>query len=282
MTVLGSMKEELLIREIESKTVLNQSRISGVDLVVNPYTGCQHGCSYCYAKFMARYSGYSTAMWGRFVDIKANAPIVLVNQLKKKRKHSRSKVLFSSVTDAYQSVESQYKITQRCIEILQEYKYPVSILTKSNLVTRDIDILGMNTENEVGFTIISLDKRVSQVFESGTPVARRRLDAMKKLSEAGIKTYAFVGPIFPLLSTDTLSDLISEIADAGAEYAMFDRLNIKSGIGPTIKSQLRENFPEQAVDIIDSMRQGSGFYSDLRGTIQDLCTEVGLGIDIIF
>ena len=276
------MNEQLIIREVEAKTVLNQSRIPGVNIVINPYTGCQHGCSYCYAKFMARYSGYHPQMWGQFVDIKINASCVLENQLKKKRKGPRSKVLLSSVTDAYQPIESQYKITQRCLELLHEYHYPVSILTKSNLVSRDIDILSLNGDNEVGFTVISLDKRVSQVFEGGAPVARRRLDAMNTLSEAGIKTYAFVGPMFPLLSTDTLPNLISEIAEAGAEYAMFDRLNIKSGIGPTIDSQVRANFPEQAATIMNFLKQESGFYSELRGTIEDLCSEAGVGADIIY
>jgi len=127
----------LIIREIKVKSILTRSGIPGYYYCINPYVGCAHGCKYCYATFMKRYTGH-TETWGNFVDVKTNAPEVLQRQLKRA---IRGKVIISSVTDAYQPIEAKYKLTRQCLEVLLQHQFPTDILTKSPLVLRDMDLI---------------------------------------------------------------------------------------------------------------------------------------------
>jgi DNA repair photolyase len=185
---------EVVIKEMKARTVLSKSGIEGVDYCLNPYIGCFHGCSYCYATFMKRFSGH-TEEWGSFVDAKINAPEVLRKQLKRAKKGN---VMISSVTDAYQPVESRYKITRQCLEVLLEYQYPVSILTKAPLVLRDIDLLKQFNDIEVGITVTTDDDRIRRLFAPQAPPISARIRTLKKLQESGIETYAFIGPVLPM------------------------------------------------------------------------------------
>ena len=126
------------IKTIQCKSVLTRSRLPEVDYCINPYVGCLHGCIYCYARFMKRFTGH-TEKWGKFIDVKINAPEVLEKELS--RSPEKGTVLLGSVTDAYQPIERKYKITRAILEILLKHHFPISILTKSDLVVRDIDLL---------------------------------------------------------------------------------------------------------------------------------------------
>lgn len=168
-------------REVESKSVLSRSRIYGVDYSVNPYLGCEHGCVYCYARFMLKYA-HRDADWGRFAHPKANAPDVLERELREARK---GLVLLSSVTDPYQPLERKYNLTRRILQRLSQHQFPVSILTKSSLVTRDIDVLQQFDECEVGLTIVTLDEDVRRNFEPRSDPIRERLVALRSLHEGG-------------------------------------------------------------------------------------------------
>ncbi|MFX1319563.1 MAG: radical SAM protein [Promethearchaeota archaeon] len=276
------MSPQLRINEVAAKSILNPSRISGVTYAINPYIGCQHACAYCYARFMSRYSGHLGEEWGSFVDIKINAPRVLQQQLRRRRKTTKEPVLFSSVTDSYQPLERRYEITRACIELLLRNEFPITILTKSDLVLRDADLLGQSVKNEVGMTIITLDNKVRQVFESGAVASHRRLIALKELSERGIRTYGFVGPIIPELSTIYLEELIRNLADCGVAYALFDRLNVKYGNRPVIEQALHTHFGNNAKSILDALRPGSKYYDQVRTQIMEFCIDYGLEADIIF
>lgn len=276
------MPTNLQIKEVTAKSILNLSRISGVTYAINPYVGCQHACVYCYARFMTRYTGHQGEKWGSFVDVKTNAPRVLQQQLRRRKKTSKDPVLFSSVTDAYQPLEQRYELTRNCIELLTRYEFPISILTKSDLVLRDADLLGKSTKNEVGMTIISLKEKVCRVFEAGAPPSTRRLKALAELNSQGLCTYAFVGPIIPLLSTPDLEDLIRHLGDCGVAYVLFDRLNIKYGNRPVIEKTLENQFPSQAKEILEALRPGSPYYENVRTKIVDLSMQYGVEADIIF
>ena len=119
----------LKIQERKVKNILSKSGIPGADYCINPYVGCSHGCRYCYATFMKRYTGHPEA-WGSFVDVKINAPEVLRRQI---RKAAKGKIMISSVTDPYQPIEDKYKLTRQCLQILLPYPFSVDILTKSPL-----------------------------------------------------------------------------------------------------------------------------------------------------
>lgn len=164
----------LVVKEIRAKSVLNKSKI--FDYCVNPYTGCQIGCKYCYARlFMRRYSGHKEP-WGEFVDIKMNAPEVLKKQLNRAK---RGTVWVSSVCDSYQPLEEQYKITQRCLKELAKKQFPVNIQTKSTLALRDLDVFQEFEEIEVGFTIATDDERVARQFEPQATPVKDRLKALE-------------------------------------------------------------------------------------------------------
>lgn len=206
----------VLTREIKVKSILSKSGIPGFDFCINPYAGCYHGCKYCYATFMKRFTGH-TEEWGSFVDVKINAPEVLQKELRRKEK---GRVIISSVTDAYQPAEGKYKITRQCLEVLSEHQYEVDILTKSPLVLRDIDILKRFRDINVGFTITTDDDKIRKIFEPNAPPINARINALKRLHDNGIKTYVFIGPLLPM-NPDALLDKIAPFADS----FLIDRMN---------------------------------------------------------
>ena len=209
----------LLIQEKRVKSLLSKSGIPGVDYCINPYVGCSHGCRYCYATFMKRFTGH-TEPWGTFVDSKTNAPEVLHRQMKRA---ARGHVLISSVTDPYQPIEEKYKLTRRCLEVLLPYQSSVGILTKSPLILQDLDLLKQFKEIEVGFTIPTDDDEIRKIFEPHAPPIRARIQALKKLYEAGLKTYAFIGPLLPM-NPEALSEKINPYVHS----VLIDRMNYAS------------------------------------------------------
>lgn len=231
---------------------------------------------------MQRFTGHTGEEWGKYTDVKINAPEVLEEQLWRKRKAKRDRVLLSSVTDAYQPLERRYEITRSCLRLLRNSAFPVSILTKSDLVLRDADLLDYSSENEIGFTIITFDETVCRAFERGAPSPNRRIAALKAISEQGLHTYCFVGPMIPLLTTRELDELIREICDAGIDYAYFDRMNLRPRVGAVVRKTLSEYFADEAGEIIKAMKPESTFYDSVRDTIQDLCREHDLDANIIF
>ncbi|NVM25935.1 MAG: radical SAM protein [Desulfobacterales bacterium] len=180
------------VKEVRAKSILNKSKI--FDYCLNPYTGCQINCTYCYARlFMRRYSGHSEA-WGEFVDVKVNAPELLKNQLAKAKKGT---VWISSVCDPYQPLEAQYALTRCCLKELVKRQFPANIQTKSKLVLRDLDLFQEFETVEVGFTITTDDEQVARLFEPRAASVEERLRALETIHSSGIKTFAFVGPLLP-------------------------------------------------------------------------------------
>ena len=201
------------IREINAKSILSKSQV--YDYALNPYVGCQHGCLYCYAKFMKRFTGHKES-WGTFVDVKTNAPELLSREVKKK---TVGRVWISGVCDPYQPLEKRYMLTKRCLAILVENGWPFTVQTKSPLVLRDIGIVKKSKDAEVGFTITTVDERIRKLFEPGAPPSRRRIDALAKLHSEGIKTFAMLAPILP-----GAEGLVSALK-GNVEYVILDRLN---------------------------------------------------------
>jgi len=209
----------LTVREIDVKSVLSKSGIPRVDYCINPYVGCGHGCRYCYATFMKRFTGHREP-WGSFVDVKENGPEVLHKQIKRAHK---GRVMISSVTDPYQPVEEEYQLTRQCLEILLEHQFPVGILTKSPLVLRDVDLIKEFKEIEVGITVTTDDEAVRGIFEPQAPSIDTRLNTLKTLYEKGIDTYAFIGPLLPM-NPEALSERINPYVQS----VLIDRMNYVS------------------------------------------------------
>jgi DNA repair photolyase len=210
----------LKVKEVNARSVLNKSKI--FDYCVNPYTGCQISCRYCYARlFMRRYSGHKEA-WGEFVDVKTNAPQVLKKQLKRAK---RGTVWVSSVCDPYQPLEEKYKITHGCLKELAKKQFPVNIQTKSKLALRDLDLFQDFEGIELGFTITTYDERVARQFEPQATPVKDRLRALEKIHASGISTYAFIGPILP-----GNPERLAQNLEGKVDYVYIDRMNYLSSI----------------------------------------------------
>jgi len=203
----------MIVREIFAKSVLSKSQV--YDYAINPYVGCSHSCRYCYAAFMRRFTGHKEK-WGEFVDIKINAPELLAKEMKRKR---RGRVWVSGVCDPYQAAEKKYKLTRRCLEILLENQWPVTIQTKSSLVLRDIEILEKFKDIEVGFSITTADEKIRKLFEPGASPIEERIHALDVLHSRGIQTYAMIAPLLP--GADGLIEELSGKVD----HVLIDRLN---------------------------------------------------------
>jgi len=233
----------MIINEIKVKSVIGKSGLSDAEWAVNPFVGCAFGCKYCYAAFIGRWK-HPDIEWGGFVDAKINAPEILKVELEKLFKKYQSKdfgsIFFSSVTDPYQGVEAKYRITRQCLQLLADFGYEgeISILTKSPLVCRDIDIFKKLKNASVGLTITSLDDAVSHFLEGNAPPVSARLGALKELHNADIPTYVFVGPLLPYFTAraDKLEELFSKLKDSGVAEAYIEHINLS----PKIRERLFE------------------------------------------
>lgn len=203
----------MIVKEVRAKAILSKSGV--YDYVVNPYVGCQHSCSYCYARFMKRFTGHKEP-WGEFVDVKVNAPELLRLEIKKKKP---GKVWVSGVCDPYQPLEERYRLTRQCLEILAENNWPVIIQTRSSLVLRDIDILRRGKHFEAGFSVTTADDKIRKLFEPKAPTIKSRISALARMKRAGIKTYAMIAPMLP--GAEGLAKMLVGKID----YVMLDRMN---------------------------------------------------------
>ena len=204
-----------IVKEILAKSALNPSKIHAYCL--NPYTGCEVNCVYCYAAlFMRRYSGHAEP-WGGFVDVKVNAPELLRRQLPRAR---RGTVWVSSVCDPYQPVEKARGLTRRCLEELLRRQMPVQIQTKSVLALRDIDLFRRFRDLSVGFTIATDSDETGRLFEPGASPVGERVEALAELRAGGVRTFAFAGPLLPG-DPERLAGLLAGRADR----VLIDRLN---------------------------------------------------------
>ncbi|MFH0979504.1 MAG: radical SAM protein, partial [Candidatus Roizmanbacteria bacterium] len=190
------------INEIQAKSILIKSGLPASDWVINPYNGCLFACMYCYAAQIARWK-HPDEEWGSYLDVKVNATELLKVELEKLFRKTRKKnfgsIFFSSVTDPYNGMEVKYQLTRKCLQVLADFGYQgtISILTKSPLVTRDIDLFKKLKNIEVGMTITGFNDKVSRFLEVKAPSLTSRIKALKELSDNKINTYAFVGPIVP-------------------------------------------------------------------------------------
>jgi DNA repair photolyase len=263
--------------ETTCKTALSRSSLPGLDYSLNPYTGCGHGCVYCYAPATLRYSG--TEPWGTFVTAKTNIPAVLEREL---RRMPRGVVGISTVTDPYQPAEGKLKLTRSCLEVLLAKQFPVCIQTKSALVVRDIDLIREFREKEVGMTVTSLDGSVSAILEPGASLPGERLEALKRLSDTGVPAWAFIGPLVPgFVDGECLSEILARVKDAGVAKVLVDKLRLKPGLWQRIEPALREK-PE----VFDACRQAlfkdPGVFNDLRTQAVAVCRDLGLECEICF
>lgn len=210
----------MIVCQIQAKSILNKSKI--FDYCLNPYTGCQHHCQYCYARlFMPRYSGHKEP-WGEFVDVKINAVELLKRQLQRAKKGT---VWISSVCDPYQPLEAEFKLTRGCLNELLKKQFPVNIQTKSTLALRDLDLFKQFSTIEVGYTIATDDEKVARLFEPLASPIKERIRTLETIHAQGIRTFAFIGPLLPGNPENLINNLAGKV-----DHVTIDRMNYTSSI----------------------------------------------------
>ena len=224
------------VAKIRAKNILTRSKIGSGGYAINPYVGCPHGCIYCYAEFMRGVTGHEEA-WGEFLDVKDFYTASLV---KFAASHGGERVFMSSVTDCYNPYEAQFGTTRKVLEAVASSDINLQILTKSNLVMRDIDLLQTMPNVRVGVSLSVVDENLRRMLEPRASSVAARIAAIKKLRAAGVKTYIFVAPIFPQITP--VFDIISRYGDV-ADEIWFDRLNLYPNFRDKILSFIGRNFP---------------------------------------
>ncbi|OGC45249.1 hypothetical protein A2V49_01455 [candidate division WWE3 bacterium RBG_19FT_COMBO_34_6] len=260
-----------MVQEIQAKSILVASKLPDTDYVINPYTGCSFGCSYCYASFMGRFVDKKVEDWGLYVYPKINLPEVLEKELIKIKDKSKS-IFFSSVTDPYQGLEAKYKLTRSALELLLKYNWTgeIGILTKSQLVVRDIDLFKKFKNIEVGLTITSTDDAVSTFLEKSAPPASDRLNALEKLNKEGVHTYAFVGPLLPHFSAtpEKIKNIFDALQKVGVKEIYMEHINLS----PYIKKRLMGKIKGEDKKIIEKfyLAESKDYKRELENVISEI------------
>lgn len=257
---------ELKIRKIQCKSILNKSGISGIDLALNPYVGCEHGCLYCYARFMKKYTGHAEP-WGHFVDIKANAPQVLEKQL---RRLGRRTIMLGTVTDAYQPIEQRTMLTRKLLMQLATKDIHLHVQTKSGLVLRDIEILTRFSDVEVCFTIITSDDADRAIIEPKASPIRDRLRALETLASQKVYVSVFIGPLIPFMSRSNIIKLLNAVYNCGVKEILWDRLNYIGSNAARLQSALRERYPRFAKTL--PYASFDAYYDQADQVISEFCS----------
>jgi DNA repair photolyase len=281
-----------------AKTIItkNQSPDVPFDRSVNPYRGCEHGCIYCFARPSHAYHDLSPGLdFESRLFAKPDAAALLREELGKPGYVCRP-IAFGTNTDPYQPIEAKWQITRQCLEVLAACDHPLTITTKSDRVTRDLDILGPMARKGLAaamVSITSLEPKIAMTVEPRAPSPRRRLAAVRQLADAGIPTYVSIAPVIPAITDGEMEHILEAAADAGAHAAFFIPVRLPWEVAPLFEAWLDEHFPDRKAKVmatITSLRggrrndpnfftrmQGSGPWADLlRTRFHIACRKLGL------
>ncbi|QEE17553.1 radical SAM protein [Promethearchaeum syntrophicum] len=257
----------------EAKSIITKSNIPAIDYVINPYTGCQHGCIYCYAEFMKRFTNHKGDIWGKFLDIKSY-PWEKI----KPAKYNGKNILFSSVTDPYLPLEKKFENTRKILSSLKDTSARISILTKSQLVTRDIDLFKQFENIEVGVSLNTLDSDFARKIEPFASKPIDRLKALEEIHKEGIETYVFISPIFPKI-TDYQE--IIQYSLKFTDYYRFENLNFRPHNVGRIYKLIKKTYPNY-LPFYKSLRVDQSFWDLLEQDIENYCIDNSLQCKIAF
>jgi DNA repair photolyase len=259
----GDPRPETLYLRDHSRTIIarNDSPDIGFDASVNPYRGCSHGCSYCYARPTHEYLGLSAGLdFESRILVKEEAPELLREELSSPRWEPKP-LSMSGVTDPYQPVERRLRITRRCLEVLAGFRNPVVIVTKNHLVTRDIDLLrelALHDAAAVAVSLTTLDDGLRRVMEPRTSRPARRLAAVERLAESGIPVGVMTAPVIPGLNDHELPALLSAAAGSGGTFAAYVPVRLPHTVRPLFEDWLGRHYPERKDKVLNRIRSMRG------------------------
>lgn len=246
-----------------SRTVIarNQSPDVPFDRSINPYRGCEHGCVYCFARPTHAYLGLSPGLdFESRLFAKPDAPGLLRRELAR-RGYACRPIALGTNTDPYQPVERDRRITRGILEVLAEHDHPLTIVTKSDLVVRDLDILGPMAAKglaSVSLSVTSLDRELSRLMEPRAPTPEKRLAAVRACAEAGVPAGVLVAPVVPAVNDDEIEAILGRARDAGASHAAWVLLRLPLEIKDLVEEWLRAHFPDRAERVLSLVRQSRG------------------------
>jgi DNA repair photolyase len=254
--------ETVLLRDrTRSILAFNDSPDVGFDVGVNPYRGCSHGCVYCYARPTHEYLGFSAGLdFETRILVKEEAPELLERALAS-RSWEPTVIGLSGNTDAYQPAERKLGLTRRCLEVLATFRNPVQIVTKSHLVTRDVDLLGELARHRavtVVLSVTSLRPEVQRAMEPRASTPARRIEAIRVLAEAGVPVGVNVAPVVPGLTDDEMPAILEAASDAGATFAGYILLRLPHGVKDIFSDWLGQHFPERKEKVLNRVREMRG------------------------
>lgn len=281
-----------------SRTIIayNESPDIPFQASINPYRGCEHGCSYCYARPTHEFLGFSAGLdFESRIMVKENAPELLRRELSAP-KWQPQELAMSGVTDCYQPIERKLQLTRRCLTVLAEFRNPVSVITKNFLVTRDLDLLRELASHQavrVNVSINSLDAALARKLEPRAASPRQRLAAVEVLAQAGVPTGVLVAPVIPALNDYEIPSVLAAAKAAGAGWAGTEVLRLPLTVAPIFEQWLAQNFPDKQEKILGRIRairggnlndprfgsrmRGEGIFADqISQMFQVACRRVGL------
>lgn len=257
---------DILIKEIETKSVITKSNLPVSDYSVNPYVGCTHACKYCYASFMKRFTGH-TEPWGTFLDVKH------WSEIKKPQKYNGKELFLSSVTDPYNPQEEIFERTRALLTQLKGSEATITISTKSDLVLRDLDLIKSFPNSRVSWSINTLNEEFKNDMDKGVSI-ERRLRAMEKFHKAGVRTTCFISPIFPEI-TDVKA-IINTVKDK-CNLIWLENLNLRGDYKAVILQYITEKYPHLTPLYEEIYKKGSkSYWQALDTEIREFADLLGL------
>ncbi len=226
------MDDKIILGQLKVNSIFTKSNLPIAGYSVNPYVGCTHACKYCYASFMKRFTGH-TEPWGSFLDVK------FWDKIKNPKKYDGQTMIIGSVTDAYNAQEEQFRRTRAFLEEMQGSKINLIITTKSDLVVRDLDLIKTFPSPLISWSINTLDENFKNDMDKAVSI-ERRITAMKKCHEHGMRTTCFISPIFPEITE--VFDIIERIKDF-CDYIWLENLNLRGGFKADIMNYIAEKYP---------------------------------------
>jgi DNA repair photolyase len=239
----------------------NESPDLGYEASLNPYRGCEHGCTYCYARPYHEYLGFSAGLeFETKILVKEKAADLLRRELSLPRWQSKV-VNLSGVTDPYQPVERRLGLTRRCLEVLAEFRNPVQIVTKNHLVTRDLDILADLARHQaaaVCISVVTLDSHLSRIMEPRTSTPGRRLAAVEALARAGVPVKILTAPVIPGLTDHEVPEILAQAAGAGARFAGYALIRLPHAVASIFEDWLERHLPDRKEKVLNRIREIRG------------------------
>lgn len=235
---------------------------------LNPYRGCTHACAYCYARPTHEYLGYGAGSdFERVIVVKRYAPALLEEALRAPSWQGEP-ICFSGVTDPYQPLERRYELTRACLEVCLRYRNPVSLITRSPLLTRDLDLLlGLNEHRAVivSISLPIVDAELARLIEPGAPPPSARLRAIEALASAGVPVGVNVSPIVPGLNDAGAPDALKQAREAGARWAFSQLVRLPGAVAPVFEARLQETLPNRAASVMRRVAEArDGKLNDAR------------------